>query len=83
MMGRPASIMVANWRVKTTRSRCLTGGPNDGREISYSSPLPFSLMRAVFGVMRWLRSRMITASRLGASISPESVAPLGEIPCQR
>jgi len=69
-MGSPASIMVANCRVKTTMSRAFTGEPKLGTAMSKSSPLPFSLMRDGCGWMRWLRRRMITASRLDASISP-------------
>ncbi len=75
--------MVANWRVKTTMSRAFTGEPIDGIGISKSRPLFFSRMAEGLGWMRWLRRRMMTASRLGASISPLSLAPLGDIPCQR
>ncbi len=82
-MGSPASIMVANCRVKTTMSRAFTGEPKLGTGMSKSSPLPFSLMRDGCGWMRWLRRRMITASRLDASISPLSVSPLGDTPCHR
>src|SRR2546422_10222312 len=60
-----------------------TGEPKLGTLMSTSNPLPFSLMREGCGWMRWLRRRMITASRLLASISPLSVSPLGDTPCQR
>src|SRR5687767_8221411 len=33
--------------------------------------------------MRWPRSRTMTASRVGASISPRNVSPRGEMPSQR
>src|SRR5262249_52506172 len=76
-------IMVANCRVNTTISWFFTGAPNDGSFRSLSRPLPFSLILEGTGWMRCVRRRTMTASRLVASISPLSVSPLGDTPCQR
>jgi hypothetical protein len=67
--GRPASIMTENWRVKMARSLEPTPPPSLGRAIS----LPFSLTEETRICSR--RSRVITASLLSATRSPEMALP--------
>ncbi len=67
--GSPASIMVANCRVKITMSFSVTPPPNPGMVSSLGLP------RTTVAMTCWDRSRATTASRLAASISPVMVWP--------
>ena len=64
--GRPASIIVANWRVKMTSSLVLIPGRMKGRYSATSLAFSFT----VTGISSCARSCAITASWLMASISP-------------
>jgi len=71
--GSPASIMVANWRVKTASSFWVTFfSPRPGIFISTLSPLFF---RMLVGAICSRRSCARTNASFGASSSPETFAP--------
>src|SRR5512139_426627 len=68
--GRPALIIVANWRVKITTSRVLIPLPNVGSLIALGAS------RTVTGVIRPFRRKAITSSRVGTSSCPFISWPL-------
>src|SRR5204863_1161608 len=69
--GRPALIMVANWRVNTTTSRVLTPPPN--LRLSLNS---LGAARTCTTTMRFLRRCAMTSSRVGRSILSLTRSPL-------
>ncbi len=69
--GKPASIIVANWRVKVTRSFSLTSGCIPG--ILISKALALGLIEAP--ATPWRRTKALAAFRSAASISPFWTAP--------
>src|SRR5690606_9075003 len=76
--GRPASIMVANWRVKTTRSRIVTPFRNSLR----LARLLAAFGRTEIGAIIWPRSCIIAAASLLASIVPFLSVPWRVRPSQ-
>src|SRR6266704_1055778 len=69
--GRPALIIVANWRVNTTTSRVLTPPPN--LKLSLNS---LGAARTCTTTRRFLRRWAITSSRVGRSILSLTRSPL-------
>ena len=77
--GRPASIIVANWRLKMTMSFVLTPLPRPGIFISESAnPAFFCEMEA--GIICWRLKAAVAWARLAASISPFFPSPLSVLP---
>src|SRR5436309_10392246 len=68
--GRPALIMVANWRVNTTTSRVLMPEP------SFGSLNSAGAWRTCTTTMRFFRRWAMTSSRLGSSILSLTSSPL-------
>src|SRR5438552_1229066 len=68
--GRPALIMVANWRVNTTTSRVLMPAP------SFGSLSSVGACRTCTTTMRFFRRWAMTSSRLGRSILSLTSSPL-------
>jgi hypothetical protein len=69
--GRPASIMVANWRVKITSSRVLIPGFRNGRYSLTSFGFDFTLTGSSICARSWA----ITAASFPASSSPFLMVP--------
>src|SRR5437016_5812564 len=69
--GRPALIIVANWRVNTTTSRVLTPPPN--LKLSLNS---LGAARTCTTTMRFFRRCAMTSSRVGTSIMTLTRSPL-------
>src|SRR5439155_238082 len=69
--GRPALIIVANWRVNTTTSRVLTPPPN--LKLSLNS---LGAARTCTTTMRFFRRCAMTSSRVGRSILSLTRSPL-------
>src|SRR3989454_2590906 len=69
--GRPALIIVANWRVNTTTSRVLTPPPN--LRLSLNS---LGAARTCTTTMRFFRRCAMTSSRVGRSILSLTRSPL-------
>ena len=76
--GRPASIIVANWRVKMTRSRIETPFCRNGKISESSLGLGFT----VVGVMACERRVAIAASTPSATITPFFESPSRVLPTQ-
>src|SRR5689334_8620856 len=69
--GRPALIMVANWRVKTTTSRVRTPPPNFRLSLNSRGGA-----RTCTTTIRFLRRCAMTSSRVGRSILSLTRSPL-------
>jgi hypothetical protein len=78
-MGRPASIIVANWRVKTTMSFSGTPWPMPKGSLSSMS---LAFFFALDSVMPWARSRFATSGSASASIVPLRTSPARVRPSQ-